>query len=121
MTEKQAAVIVQKKWRGYIARKKVKKQRAEELEFIGMVASEPKAEKSEHISAGKVEEIRRERLIKHEVEYQRALVDIKQNLLDTKGPEIREQLQAGFEIFPNFLAPAQLRLQFFLLGGNKNV
>ena len=93
MTEKQAAVIVQKKWRGYIARKKVKKQRAEELEFIGMVASEPKAEKSEHISAVKVEEIRRERLIKHEVEYQRALVDIKQNLLDTKGPEIREQLQ----------------------------
>ena len=94
MTEKDAATIVQKKWRGYIARQKVKLARAEELEFIGMVPIGPKPDKqTETGAAQKVEEKRRERLITHEIEYQRALVDIKQNLIETKGPEIREQLQ----------------------------
>jgi len=95
MTEKEAAIIVQKKWRGYIARQKVKKQRAEELEFIGMIPSRKDIEKDnpEQYRATKTSEARRDKLKQHENEYQRALVDIKQNLLDTKGPLIREELQ----------------------------
>ena len=86
---------MQKKWRGYIARQKVKKQRAEELEFIGMIPTRKDIEKDnpEQYRATKTTETRREKLIQHENEYQRALVDIKQNLLDTKGPLIREELQ----------------------------
>ena len=86
---------MQKKWRGYIARQKVKKQRAEELEFIGMIPSRKDIEKDnpEQYRATKTSEARRDKLKQHENEYQRALVDIKQNLLDTKGPLIREELQ----------------------------
>ena len=94
MSEEDAAVLVQKRWRGFIARKKAHKIRAEELEFIGMTQSEEAAnDLTQQNKAVTVEGHRRNKLKQHEKEYNKALVDIKQNLHDTKGPTIREELQ----------------------------
>jgi len=94
MSEEEAAVLVQKRWRGFIARKKSQKIRAEELEFIGMTQTEEAMnDRTEQNKTEIVEDHRRNKLKQHENEYKKALVDIKQNLHDTKGPTIREELQ----------------------------
>jgi len=94
MSEEKAAVLVQTRWRGFIARKRAQKLRAEELEFIGMTQSEEAAnDRTQNEKSTKVEIERRAKLEQHQKEYSKALVDIKQQIHDTKGPYIREQLQ----------------------------
>ena len=87
MSEERAATIVQTRFRAFRARRRAQKLRAEELEFIGMTQSE--FEKTEQEKAKRVEDERRGRLTQHQTEYSKALVDVKQNIEDTKGPYIR--------------------------------
>ena len=72
LSEADAATMVQKKWRGYIARQKTKKARSEELTFIGMRPGEARPVETDELKKAKdTEDIRRERLKKHEIDYQR--------------------------------------------------
>lgn len=87
MTEERAATIVQTRFRSFMARKRARRMRDEELEFIGM--KQTNFETSEQEKATKVEDERRGRLVQHQAEYSKALVDVKQNIQDTKGPYIR--------------------------------
>lgn len=72
LSESDAATMVQKKWRGYIARQKTKTARSEELTFIGMRPGETKPVETDELKKAKdTEDIRRERLKNHEDDYQR--------------------------------------------------
>ncbi|XP_069472090.1 dynein regulatory complex protein 11 [Ambystoma mexicanum] len=89
-----AAVRIQKVWRGFLQRRKTRKEREEELIFLGMVppphfqkvtATQKRAEKTSSLRWGLQEE--------HEVDYQQALVQVKDNLRELEGPDIKETLQ----------------------------
>ncbi|KAJ1187789.1 hypothetical protein NDU88_004559 [Pleurodeles waltl] len=89
-----AAVRIQKVWRGFMQRRKTRREREEELIFLGMVppphfqkvtATQQRAEKTYSLRWGLQED--------HEVEYQQALVQIKDNIRELEGPDIKETLQ----------------------------
>nr|XP_033799974.1 dynein regulatory complex protein 11 isoform X6 [Geotrypetes seraphini] len=89
-----AAICIQKRWRGYIQRKKTKREREEELIFLGMVPP-PHFQK---VSAAKqqvqvINALRCKIQEDHEIEYQQALVQIKDTLKEIEGPDIKGSLQ----------------------------
>ncbi|XP_030065024.1 dynein regulatory complex protein 11 [Microcaecilia unicolor] len=89
-----AAICIQKHWRGYIQRKKTKREREDELIFLGMVPP-PHFQK---VSAAKqqvqiIDALRCKIQEDHEIEYQQALVQIKDTLKEIEGPDIKGSLQ----------------------------
>ncbi len=90
-----ASTIIQKTWRGYITRKKVKQWRHEEFMFLGMEPT-PLPKDSRQLpqyQQRKTEERRRDIQKHNEVEYSQALVTIKEKLKQTEGPDIKERMQ----------------------------
>ncbi|XP_041056901.1 dynein regulatory complex protein 11 isoform X1 [Carcharodon carcharias] len=89
-----AATCIQKIWRGYAQRKITKKERAEEMIFLEM-APPPNFLKpsSAELQAQKVALQRNVVQEVHEVEYQEALVTIKEQVRTVEGPDIQETLQ----------------------------
>ena len=90
-----AATVIQKHWKGYIVRKKAEAWRKEEFMFLGMEPTPlPKDLKQLPQYQSKKTEERRRDLTKHnEVEYQQALITIKEKLKQTDGPDIKERMQ----------------------------
>uniref|UniRef100_A0A8C0R739 IQ motif containing with AAA domain 1 n=1 Tax=Canis lupus dingo TaxID=286419 RepID=A0A8C0R739_CANLU len=89
-----AALQIQKVWRGFHQCKKTKKQREEEMIFLGMNPPPLFNEVSATvIQAEKVASLRNEMQIKHETNYKEALVTIKDDLKLLEGPDIKENLQ----------------------------
>ncbi|XP_062383643.1 dynein regulatory complex protein 11 isoform X2 [Sardina pilchardus] len=88
-----AALRIQKVWLGYSQRKRTKRQRQEELIFLGMVAPPRATPSLAEQSARQVEVSRRAVQEQHEAEYQRALVSIKESVRAVEGLDIRETLQ----------------------------
>lgn len=90
-----AATIIQKYWRGFITRKKARQWRVEEFMFLGMEPTPlPKdAKQLPQYQAKKTEERRRELQKHNEVEFQQALITIKEKLRQTEGPDIKERMQ----------------------------
>ncbi|XP_050019070.1 dynein regulatory complex protein 11 isoform X1 [Alexandromys fortis] len=90
----QAALQIQKVWRGFHQSKKTVKEREEEMVFLGMkpppLFNEVSAAivQSEHVT-----HLRNEVQLKHEQNYQEALVSIKEELRQMEGQDIKEQLQ----------------------------
>ncbi|KAK1801419.1 hypothetical protein P4O66_022685, partial [Electrophorus voltai] len=90
----QAAVRIQKVWKGFIQRKKTKQEREEEMIFLGM-AMEP--DLSQPCPAAVLAEAnkarRRARQEEHEEDFQKALVFITSSLRETEGPDMRETMK----------------------------
>ncbi|NXE45648.1 DRC11 protein, partial [Casuarius casuarius] len=82
-----AATCIQKIWRGYIQCKKTEKIGEEEMIFLGMTAS------TSLLHAREVNALRGEVQERHEEEYQKALVYIKDRLKEMEGLDIKETLQ----------------------------
>ncbi|XP_065679936.1 dynein regulatory complex protein 11 isoform X2 [Hydra vulgaris] len=87
-----AAVKIQKTWKGFMARNIVKKLREEELVFIGMKPeSEDKSENADRLI--KLCEYRRSVKKENILEYEQALVETKEKIRDLEGVDIKERLQ----------------------------
>ncbi|XP_043549006.1 dynein regulatory complex protein 11 isoform X3 [Chiloscyllium plagiosum] len=89
-----AATRIQKVWRGYTGRKIAKKERAEEMIFIEM-APPPNFEQLSpaHLQAQKTVLQRHVVQEVHEVEYQEALITLKEQVRAVEGMDIKETLQ----------------------------
>ena len=88
-----AAVLIQKIFRGHLTRKRTKAMREEELVFIGMKASQHKRD-VDPVEKADVTRARRKLIqTQNELEYQQAVTQIKQSLLDQEGPDIKERTQ----------------------------
>jgi IQ and AAA domain-containing protein len=94
MDRQTAAIHVQRHWRGYIIRKKAVQWRQEEFMFLGMEPTPlPKDLKQlPQYQARKTEDRRREMGKVNETQYQLALINIKDKLRQTEGPDIKERM-----------------------------
>uniref|UniRef100_A0A7M4FUI0 IQ motif containing with AAA domain 1 n=1 Tax=Crocodylus porosus TaxID=8502 RepID=A0A7M4FUI0_CROPO len=89
-----SAVCIQKVWRGYIQKKRTEKIRDEEMIFLGMSPPPHFYRISASLmQAQRVEATRCEVQEKHDEEYKKGLVAIKNRLREMEGPDIKESLQ----------------------------
>ncbi|PAA67765.1 hypothetical protein BOX15_Mlig006146g1 [Macrostomum lignano] len=91
-----AAVRIQKLWRGVMIRRKVTRLRDDEFVWLGMnpPAQFLTAKKSTaQVHALKVQDMRRVTQSMHRQEYDQALVTIKEKLRETEGPDMKETMQ----------------------------
>ncbi|XP_026217100.1 dynein regulatory complex protein 11-like isoform X2 [Anabas testudineus] len=89
----QAAIRIQKVWRGFMQRKKTDRERRQEMEFLGMIPAEipgpgPAQLQDQLVSTG-VKLIQDQ----NEEEYQRVQLSIKQSVLNVEGTDMKETLQ----------------------------
>ncbi|CAB1324598.1 unnamed protein product [Coregonus sp. 'balchen'] len=81
-----AVVRIQKVWKGYVQRKKTKREREEEMIFLGMPCpATTAAQANEAHRRGKQEE--------HEEDYQKSIVAITDKLREVEGPDMRETMK----------------------------
>ncbi|EPZ33013.1 P-loop containing nucleoside triphosphate hydrolase protein [Rozella allomycis CSF55] len=128
----EAALTIQRVWRGYLARKAAKQEAYEEQLFLGMTmpAKDPKNDPIQisESNAAKRRLIRQQ----YEEEYQQALVNIKEKFLKNEGPDIRESIQDTFRQwymnvkketgkFPEFPSEEEWRDPTFKFGVQKVV
>ncbi|XP_069853199.1 IQ and AAA domain-containing protein 1-like isoform X2 [Dipodomys merriami] len=93
-TRDQAAICVQKVWRGYIQRKRIKKDRYSEMEFIGMVPVPIKMKSVAILSqVYHAEEARRVRQTEKEEEFQLALGKTYDYIINMEGSEMKEAMK----------------------------
>jgi len=88
-----AATRVQKVWKGFAQRRRTRKEREEEMMFIGM--NNPPVLTSKNTPqalAGKTEGARRITQEMHEQEYQQALITVKDKIRETEGPDTKETM-----------------------------
>ncbi|XP_037706090.1 dynein regulatory complex protein 11 isoform X2 [Choloepus didactylus] len=89
-----AALRIQKVWRGFHQSKRIKKEREEEMIFLGMNPPPQFNQLSATVlRAEKVNCLRNEVQFKHEESYREAMVTIKDDLKTVEGPDIKESLQ----------------------------
>lgn len=89
-----AALCIQKVWRGFCQCRKTKRDREEEMIFLGMSPPPLFHEVSATVAqAEKVNRLRSEVQRQHEEEYREAVVTIKDDLKAIEGPDIKESLQ----------------------------
>ncbi|KAK3566242.1 hypothetical protein QTP86_030030 [Hemibagrus guttatus] len=93
-TEQQAAVQIQKVWKGYVQRKRTKQEREEEMIFLGM-SMKPSLTQScpSCVLAEEKKAVRRNRQEEHEEDYQKAQISIFESLRETEGPEMKELMK----------------------------
>ena len=92
----QAAIKIQKAYRGHRARKLAQKMRLEENIFLGM--DSPALDK-QHDPVKKAELNRERRKVlqqQYEEDYQQALVSIKEKIMKVEGPDMKESIQDSF-------------------------
>ncbi|KAF0886848.1 IQCAL protein, partial [Crocuta crocuta] len=93
-SQDQAAVSIQKVWKGYLQRKRTHRDRQTEMEFIGMLPSPNQLDNLGIMSqAGFAEDVRRLCQIEREEEFQLAMVTTHDSLKETEGPDIKEKLK----------------------------
>ncbi|XP_070850240.1 dynein regulatory complex protein 11-like [Chaetodon trifascialis] len=93
LTPAQAAIRIQKVWRGHSQRNRTSRQRTEEMIFLGMIPAEPPGPSSSQLQAQQVSVGRRLIQDQNEEQYQRAQLSVKQSVLDVEGSNMRETLQ----------------------------
>ncbi|XP_072833386.2 dynein regulatory complex protein 11 isoform X3 [Pogona vitticeps] len=89
-----AAVNIQRFWRGHSQWKRTLQLREEEMIFLGM--SPPlhfQRPSASLLRAQKIDSLRCEIQEKHESDFQKALVTIKEQVREIEGPDIKESLQ----------------------------
>ncbi|XP_060774393.1 dynein regulatory complex protein 11 [Neoarius graeffei] len=88
-----SATLIQKTWRGYWQRKRTKKERLEEMIFLGMIDPQLQTPSPARQHSKHVESSRHQMQEQHEAEYQQALITIKESVHLIDGPDIKETLQ----------------------------
>ncbi|XP_054449406.1 IQ and AAA domain-containing protein 1-like [Pteronotus mesoamericanus] len=93
-SQDQAAITIQKVWKGYLQRKRTQQDRQREMEFIGMLPSPSPEEPLGVLSqAGRGEDARRLLQLEKEEELQSAMVKVQSYLRETEGPAMKERIQ----------------------------
>ncbi|XP_039377137.1 IQ and AAA domain-containing protein 1-like isoform X6 [Mauremys reevesii] len=94
LDREQAAICIQKVWKGCLQRRCTKLERQREMAFIGM-APDPKALglSAAMLRAQLGEEFRHLRQADYEAEYQQAMVSIREGLYEVEGPDMREEMK----------------------------
>uniref|UniRef100_A0A8D2ZQI1 AAA+ ATPase domain-containing protein n=1 Tax=Scophthalmus maximus TaxID=52904 RepID=A0A8D2ZQI1_SCOMX len=89
-----AAVCIQKVWRGYVERKRIKIARDEEMIFLGMTM-DPKYQVPcpAEVTAQASEACTRMKQQEHEEEYQKSMVAAKKQLQDIEGHDITKTMK----------------------------
>ncbi|XP_047113172.1 dynein regulatory complex protein 11 [Schistocerca piceifrons] len=86
-----AALKIQKVWRGYITRRKMKQRKLEEMLLIGML--QPSfTETSERQRAEEIKEIRRQLQSEYQKDYERSLVEEKEKIMSKRGATMKEEI-----------------------------
>ncbi|XP_041822612.1 dynein regulatory complex protein 11-like [Chelmon rostratus] len=93
LTQTQAAILIQKVWRGHSQRNRTNRQRTEEMIFLGMIPAEPPGPSSSQVQAEQVSVHRRLIQDQNEGQYQRAQLSVKKSVREMEGTNIRETLQ----------------------------
>ncbi|XDV49253.1 hypothetical protein PO909_018536, partial [Leuciscus waleckii] len=90
----QAAVCIQKVWRGFMQRKMTKRLREEEMIFLGM-AMDPKLSypSQNELATQNNKANRRTRQEEHEDDYQKSIGSVIHQLRDVEGPEMKETMK----------------------------
>ncbi|XP_077079719.1 dynein regulatory complex protein 11-like isoform X3 [Siphateles boraxobius] len=90
----QAAVCIQKVWRGFVQRKMTKRLREEEMILLGM-AMDPKLSypSQNELAAQNNKANRRTRQEEHEDDYQKSIGSVIYQLRDVEGPEMKETMK----------------------------
>ncbi|KAJ8375468.1 hypothetical protein SKAU_G00060480, partial [Synaphobranchus kaupii] len=89
-----AAVNIQKVWKGYQQRKKTKKEREEEMIFLGMALGSAHSQPCCSLLAAQANEAcRRQRQNQHEVDFQKAIITITDQIREVEGPEMKETMK----------------------------
>ena len=88
-----AATTIQKRFRGFVGRKKAMDLRMEEFYFIGMASGVKENLFEEKKKCRAVEKKRLTTQRQNEVEYEQALVTIKKKIEEVEGPDIKENMQ----------------------------
>ncbi|XP_050641757.1 IQ and AAA domain-containing protein 1-like isoform X1 [Macaca thibetana thibetana] len=90
----QAAITIQKVWKGYLQRKRTQQDRRTEMEFIGMLPSPNQVEHLSIISQACLwEDVRRLRQVEKEEEFRAAMVKAHDSLAETEGPDMKEKMK----------------------------
>ncbi|XP_027945007.1 IQ and AAA domain-containing protein 1-like [Eumetopias jubatus] len=91
----QAAITIQKVWKGCLQRRRTQQDRRTEMEFIGMLPSPPNQAGNVGVvyQAGFGQDVRRIRQIEKEEEFQLAMVKTHDSLRETEGPDMKEKLK----------------------------
>ncbi|KAK2917224.1 dynein regulatory complex protein 11-like [Channa argus] len=93
LDQDQAAIRIQKVWRGFIQRKKTNRERTEEMIFLGMIPANPSGTGPAQLQAQQVSTCLRLIQDQNEEEYQRVQLSVKQLVLDVEGTDIKQTLQ----------------------------
>ncbi|XP_036885400.1 IQ and AAA domain-containing protein 1-like [Sturnira hondurensis] len=94
LNQDQAAITIQKVWKGYLQRKRTQQDREKEMEFIGMLPSPSQGEDSGVLLEASIREGARRLLQKgKEEEFQLATVKTQNYLKETEGPYLKEKIQ----------------------------
>uniref|UniRef100_A0A8C3SNL8 IQ motif containing with AAA domain 1 like n=1 Tax=Chelydra serpentina TaxID=8475 RepID=A0A8C3SNL8_CHESE len=93
LDREQAAICIQKVWKGCLQRRCTKLERQREMAFIGMVNPKALGLSGAMLRAQLGEEFRRLRQADYEAEYQQALVSIQDGLYEVEGPDMREEMK----------------------------
>ncbi|XP_046905640.1 dynein regulatory complex protein 11 isoform X2 [Hypomesus transpacificus] len=89
-----AAVRIQKIWKGYIQRKKTRKEREEEMIFLGMALDQSHTQPYPAKAAALANQsYRRAKQKEHEEDYQKSIVTITKKLREVEGPDMRETMK----------------------------
>ncbi|XP_036086113.1 IQ and AAA domain-containing protein 1-like [Rousettus aegyptiacus] len=93
-SQDQAAITIQKVWRGYLQRKRTLQDRKTEMEFIGMLPSSTQGAPSGFNAVASLgDSVRRLLQVEKEEEYQLAVVKTQDTLKETEGPDLKEKMK----------------------------
>ncbi|MCI4380514.1 hypothetical protein PGIGA_G00240810 [Pangasianodon gigas] len=90
----QAAIRIQKVWKGYVQRKRTKQEREEEMIFLGMSMKPGLAQSCPAVVLAEDKKVvRRSKQEEHEEDFQKALISISESLRETEGPDMKEMMK----------------------------
>ncbi|KAL7884540.1 hypothetical protein AOLI_G00073100 [Acnodon oligacanthus] len=93
-TMDQAAVCIQKVWKGFLQRKRTKQEREEEMIFLGMAMDQNLPQFCPAASiAEATDTCRRTKQEEHEEDYQKSLISITNSLRELEGPSMTETMK----------------------------
>ncbi|KAG7488774.1 hypothetical protein MATL_G00038550 [Megalops atlanticus] len=89
-----AALRIQKVWKGYQQRKKTKRDREEEMVFLGMVLASDQSQLCSSLLAAQANKAYRwQKQAEYEEDFQRATITIADKLREVEGPDMRETMK----------------------------
>ncbi|XP_016052494.1 PREDICTED: IQ and AAA domain-containing protein 1-like [Miniopterus natalensis] len=89
----QAAMTIQKVWKGYLQRKRTQQDRQTEMAFIGMAPLPNQVDLSTMSLANLGKDVRKFRQEEREEEFQLAIVKTKDTLRETEEPDMKEKIK----------------------------